>query len=377
MRSKALIVDDIEINRAMLSEILNSDYEVLEAENGEEALGLIEQYEDEIAVVLLDLIMPVLDGYGVLEELNQKDLQSCFPVLVVSGDNYLENEVKCFEYGVSDFIRKPYYANVVKQRVNNIVELYQYKNELEEKLEEQQAIVRRQNRSLKKQAERLKKNNTEIIDILGAVVENRNLESGEHIKRVKGFSMILAEKMRKIYPEYGLTKERVEMISAASALHDIGKIAIPDNILLKPGKLTDEEFEFMKTHSLRGCEILSDIRGTWDEEYGKLSYEICRYHHERYDGRGYPDGLAGEEIPISAQIVSLADVYDALVSKRVYKDAFSKQKAFDMIVAGECGKFSPKLLKCLEEGKAEFEELADRYREASLEEEAEGKTVGA
>lgn len=373
MRGKALIVDDVDLNRAMLCQIFESDYEVLEAENGEEALKLIEQYTDEITVVLLDLIMPVLDGYGVLEELKQRTLLSRFPILVVSSDNYLENEVKCFEYGVSDFIRKPYYANVVKQRVNNIVELYQYKNELEEKLEKKEALVKRQNQFLKQQAEKLKKNNAEIIDILGTVVENRNLESGEHIKRVKGFSLILAEKIMKIYPEYGLTKERVEMISAASALHDIGKIAIPDNILLKPGKLTDEEFGVMKTHSLRGCEILSDIQGTWDAEYGKLSYEICRYHHERYDGKGYPDGLVGDDIPISAQIVSLADVYDALVSKRVYKDAFSKEEAFKMIMAGECGMFSPKLLKCLEEGKAEFEELAERYQEADLKKEMEEK----
>lgn len=185
------------------------------------------------------------------------------------------------------------------------------------------------------------------------------LESGQHIERVKGYTKLLAEQLMKDYPEYGLTSDKVSVITSASALHDIGKIAIPDAILMKPGKLTQEEFEYMKSHTTKGGEILNSIKNVWDEEYGKVSYEICRHHHERYDGRGYPDGLKGEQIPLSAQIVSIADVYDALVNERVYKSAFPKEKAFQMIVTGECGVFSPKLLDCFWNARRAFERLAD------------------
>lgn len=359
MRSKVLIVDDVEINREILYEILKDDYEIIQADGGRAALEMLKNYNDEIAVVILDLIMPDIDGFGVLEEMKKENLQSRIPVLVISGESHIEAEEKCFDYGVCDFIHKPYYANVVKKRIVNLIELFQYRNNLEDKVARQTVKLRNKNQILQQQAEKLKNINEEIIEVLGTIVESRNLESGEHVKRVKGFSRILANCMMNNYPEYGLTPEIVEMISAASALHDIGKIAIPDNILLKPGKLTKEEFEQMKLHSVKGYDILQNMSGIWDEDYNRLSCEICRYHHERYDGRGYPDGLKGDEIPISAQIVSLADVYDALVRDRVYKKAFSKQKAYEMITAGECGVFSPKLMDCFEKSKAEFEKLAD------------------
>jgi putative two-component system response regulator len=191
------------------------------------------------------------------------------------------------------------------------------------------------------------------------------MESGEHIQRVKGYTEILANEMMKDYPEYELNTKKIELIVSASALHDIGKISIPDNILMKPGKLTKDEYEYMKSHTLRGCEILNQIKGAWDQEYSKYSYEICRYHHERYDGRGYPDGLKGDDIPISAQLVSIADVYDALVNERVYKDAFSKDQAFQMITQGECGVFSPKLLEAFRKVRREFEELVEKQAAAS------------
>ena len=225
-------------------------------------------------------------------------------------------------------------------------------------MEEQTETLKKQYQLLKIQAARLQKSNTNIIDILGTVVESRNLESGEHVMRVKGYTEILAKEMMKEYPEYGLTDKKIEVIVSASALHDIGKIAIPDNILLKPGKLTQDEYEYMKSHTTRGCEILNNIKDVWDEEYEKASYEICRHHHERYDGRGYPDKLKGDEIPISAQLVSVADVYDALVNERVYKSAYSKEQAFSMIINGECGIFSPKLLECFRNCREQFEELA-------------------
>lgn len=359
MRDKILIVDDVEINRELLTEILSDEYHILSAENGKEAMEILEANHEQIAVLMLDLVMPEMDGFAVLRELGQRPWSKNIGIIIISSDNTIKTEADCFELGVSDFVHRPFDNRLVKKRVNNVVSLFQYQQELELKVEKQTETLRKQYRILQSQAEQLRQSRANVIDILGTVVEYRNLESGQHIERVKGYTRILAKHLQKDYPEYGLTDEQVEMISSASALHDIGKIAIPDAILLKPGRLTPEEFEYMKAHTTKGGEILKSIRNVWDEEYGKVSYEICRHHHERYDGRGYPDGLKGEQIPLPAQIVSIADVYDALVNERVYKSAFSKEKAFQMIVSGECGVFSPKLLDCFWNARREFEKLAD------------------
>ncbi|HBA70393.1 MAG TPA: two-component system response regulator [Lachnospiraceae bacterium] len=359
MCNTVLVVDDMEINRELLAEILKDKYDVMMAENGKQALEYMEKRHQEIAVILLDLIMPQMDGFEVLKAMRENLWLDKIPVLVISGESSVKVEQECFEYGVSDFIHKPFDNALVKKRVDNIVSLFQYQRKLEDKVADQTKTLREQYKVLEMQAERLRQSNNNIIDVLGTVVEHRNLESGEHVKRVKGYTRIMAEEIRKAYPEYGLTKEKIEVIVSASALHDLGKIAIPDSILLKPGKFTKEEFDCMKAHTLRGCEILSSIEGVWDEEYGKIGYEICRYHHERYDGKGYPDGLKEDEIPISAQLVSVADVYDALVNERVYKDAIPKDKAFQMIIDGECGTFSPKLMECFRRARDKFENLAD------------------
>lgn len=359
MNNKILIVDDIEINRDMLEMILGESYDILQAEDGSQALEIIDQYRETIVTILLDLIMPKMDGYEILQELEKRGYIGKIPVLVISSETSSASEGRCFDYGVSDFIHKPFDASLVKKRVDNIVELYLYKRDLEGTVEKQTDTILRQYELLKEQAEKLKKSNVKIIEILGTVVEERDLESGEHIQRVKGFTRILARQIKERYPEYGLDDGMVDMIAEASVLHDVGKISIPDTILLKPGRLTPEEFEVMKTHSIRGSEMLKNITDVWDEKYGSLSYDICRHHHERYDGKGYPDGLVGDEIPISAQIVSIADVYDALVSVRVYKDARSKEEAYRMILDGECGTFSPKILDCFKRSKEEFEKLAD------------------
>lgn len=361
-----LIVDDVEINCEILEEILEDQYRTICAENGVKAIEMIEKYKSELSVILLDIVMPVLDGYGVLQYMGEHGYMENIPVLVISGENSVSIEQKCFNMGVSDFIRKPFDNTLVRKRVDNIGDLYAYKNRLEEKVQQQTGTLKRQYELLQKQAEELRRKNENIIDILGTVVECRDMESGEHIQRVKGYTQILANEMMKNYPEYGLTKRKIEIIVSASALHDIGKIAIPDNILLKPGKLTQDEYEYMKSHTTRGCEILENIEGAWDDEYGKSSYEICRHHHERYDGKGYPDGLKADEIPISAQLVSIADVYDALVNERVYKDAFPKDKAFHMIIQGECGVFSPKLLNAFRNVKKEFEALTDKNHSKSV-----------
>jgi len=362
MKDKILIVDDAELNRDILTGILEEEYTVIEAADGKTALSILEQQHDELVVVLLDLMMPEVDGYQVLEVMRKKQWMEKLPVLIISGETALNAEKKCFEYGVSDFIKKPFDNFLVKKRVSNIISLFQYQNELEKKVEKQTETLRKQYRLLQLQAEKLHKSNENIVDILGTVVECRNLESGEHIQRVKGFTKILANELMKEYPEYGLTEQLVQTIVSASSLHDVGKIAIPDHILMKPGRLTQEEFEYMKSHTTRGSEIIDQIKDVWEGDYQKIGYEICRHHHERYDGKGYPDGLAGEDIPVSAQIVAVADVYDALVSERVYKSAYSKDEAFHMIVTGECGVFSPKLLECFRNVKKEFEALADKQK---------------
>lgn len=358
MRNSVLIVDDIEINRELLEEMLKDEYDVILAATGKETLSILDKKHEEIAVMLLDLVMPEMDGFQVIENVRTHAWGSQLPVIIISSESTEKAEKRCFDMGVADFIHRPFDSILVKKRVSNIISLFQYQEGLEQKIEKQTETLKKQYKLLQMQAEQLRQSKENVIDILGTVVEYRNLESGEHIKRVKGYTRILAERMMKDYPEYGLTQDKIEIIVSASALHDIGKIAIPDSILLKPGKLTNDEFEYMKSHTTRGCEILNNIENTWDQEYGKYTYEICRYHHERYDGKGYPDGLKGEEIPVSAQIVSIADVYDALVNERVYKSAFAKEKAFQMIVTGECGVFSPKLLDCFWNVRREFEEFS-------------------
>lgn len=358
-----LIVDDVEINRELLSTVFEKDYNILEASDGDEAIAILEKHEDCISVVLLDIVMPRVDGYEVLRVMEEKKWLKKIPVLLVTGDTSLEAEEKGWKTGVSDIIRKPYNPRIIKQRVENIIELYVYKRNLEKQVSEQTEILKKQFVILKKQSEKLKETNRRIIETMSTVVEFRSLESGKHIRRIQGFTEILAREIAKHYPEYELTEEKIEMISSASALHDVGKISISDNILLKPGKLTADEFEVMKSHTTRGCEIINMISDIQDRDYYEMGYAICRYHHERYDGKGYPDGLSGEQIPIAAQIVSVADVYDALVSERVYKAAFSKDKAFDMIIKGECGVFSPRLIECLKIARKKMEQLADELEE--------------
>ena len=358
MRNKILIVDDSFINRELLTEMLEDEYEVITCENGLQALELMEENYNELAIILLDLVMPVLDGVGFLKALQNKPIMKDIPILVISGETNVETEIKCFDYGVFDFIKKPFDNRLVKKRIKNAVDLYMYKNNLEERVAKQTSVISEQYNLLKHQADQLAKSNVSIIEILGTIVEYRNLESGEHIQRVKSYTRILGEQLMEDYPEYNLTSKQLNVIVSASALHDVGKIAIPDSILLKPGRLTKEEFEYMKEHTTKGCEIINNIRGVWSEEYAKASYEICRHHHERYDGRGYPDGILGENIPISAQLVAVADVYDALVNERVYKSAFSADKAFNMIINGECGTFSPKLMDCFTKCRDRFESLA-------------------
>ncbi len=347
-KRKLLVVDDIPLNRLILTELFSLQYDVMEAENGKAAMDLIERHGSSLACVLLDIVMPVMDGFEVLQRMNESGLIKTVPVILITGENDDEKALKGYALGVSDLVDKPFNPEIVERRVQNVVDLYAHKQNLERKLAEQK-------KALESQAERLRQSNMFVIDALSTTVEFRDCESGEHIKRIRILTRIMLETLRDEYP---LSKEEIETISAASALHDIGKIAIPDSILLKPGRLNKEEFEIMKNHTVRGCEILSSLNYTQDQEYFNYCYEICRHHHERWDGRGYPDGLKGDDISIWAQATSLADVYDALTSKRVYKDAYSHEKAVEMIVNGECGEFNPKMLERFTEVQGSlFEEI--------------------
>ena len=358
MNDKILIVDDSEINRELLKEILSDHYDILEAYDGKMALEIVDKQSKDISAILLDLVMPQMDGFAVLTALKERELLEEIPVLVISGETSSQMENKCFDYGVVDFIGKPYNASIVRKRVENSVSQFNDRNHLKEKVEEQTVVLRKAYDTLQEQAQQLHKQNLDIIEMLGTIVEFRSLESGEHIQRVKGYTRILANAFAKMYPEYGLTKDKIDVIVTASALHDIGKIAIPDSILLKPGKLTNEEFENMKLHTLRGCEIIESMKKNWEPDYQKVCYEICRSHHERYDGKGYPDGLKGEEIPVAAQLVAVADVYDALINERCYKAAFTKEEAFHMITNGACGTFSPKQMEAFRVVRWKFEDFS-------------------
>lgn len=282
---------------------------------------------------------------------------------MLTGESSPELEKKGYEYGIVSYLIKPYRPEVVKQVVNNAVGWFQYKMQLELMVKKQNINIQKQNSVLRQQTKKLNQVNEILIDSLSNIVEFRNMEPKQHIKRIREYSLCLGESIMKLYPEYELTSEKLVKIGWASSLHDIGKIAIPDSIILKPGKLTSDEFELIKSHTTKGAEIIEHRIRLNDRAIFDYAYDIARHHHEKYDGKGYPDGLKGDEISIAAQIVSLVDVYDALTSKRVYKAAYEPDKAYQMIINGHSGTFSPKLLKAFMEVKAEFEHLQIMYHD--------------
>ena len=345
-KQQILIVDDEEINRVILRGLFQDEYQIVEAGNGQEAIAQIEK-NNNIVLILLDIVMPVMNGFGVLDHMKDHDLLEKIPVILITGETVIDSDDQAYAYGVADVMHKPFYPHIVKRRGKNIIELYQNKHHMQERLKEQEEAIRAQEK-------KIRESNEFMIDALSSVVEFRNLETGEHIRRIKYFTRILLKYLMKYFPKYGLTPVQVDEISRAAALHDIGKIGIPDSILLKPARLTPEEFEIMKTHTTIGCDVLERFREKQTEEFYKYCYDICRYHHERWDGNGYPDHLVGDEIPISAHIVAIADVYDALVSPRVYKSIYANNIAYDMIMNGECGQFSPDVLECFALAKQDF-----------------------
>lgn len=328
-----LIADDSEMNRSILMDMLEEEYDIVEAENGTQAVALLQQLSSTIALVLLDIVMPEMDGFEVLTMMNKYHWIEDIPVIIISSETSSSSLEHAYELGVTDYISRPFDELIVHRRVINTILLYAKQKRLMDLVADQ--ILEKEKRS------------TLMIDILSHIVEFRNGESGMHVLNIRVITELLLKRVLQKTDKYPLSHEEVELICTASALHDIGKIAIPSEVLNKPGKFTDEEFAIMKTHSAIGGSMLEQVPFVQDEPLVRVAREICRWHHERYDGRGYPDGLKGDEIPVSAQIVALADVYDALTSERVYKKAFSHEKAKDMIVNGECGAFNPILLDCL------------------------------
>lgn len=333
-RETILIVDDSAMNRMLLSDILADTYNIIEAEDGEQAIAILQQHASEISIVVLDMVMPKVDGFGVLEAMNENRWIQFLPVVSISTESSPEFVERAYSLGVTDFINRPFDELIVIRRVSNTIKLY--------------AKQRKLTNMVANEIFEKERNGSLMITILSHIVEFRNGESGMHVMNIGTLTEILLNQISKKDDKYYLPYAERDLIVKASALHDIGKISIPEEVLNKPGKLTDEEFEAMKQHTVIGYQTLSDL-GFQDEPLVKVSREITRWHHERYDGRGYPDGLKGDEIPLSAQIVSLADVYDALTSERVYKPAFSHEKAIQMILNGECGAFNPLLLECLVE----------------------------
>ena len=332
-KSQILLVDDSAMNRMILKEILGGDYRILEAENGQECLEKLQAEAGNIALVLLDINMPVMDGFEVLKAMNANHTIEDIPVIMISSDDSDDAIRRSYELGASDYVNRPFDARIVYRRVTNTIKLYAKQRRLVQMVSDQI---------------RARENNTDtLVGVLSHIVEFRNGESGAHVLHIRIITELLLHRLLEISSQYPITAEQQDNIPLASALHDIGTIGIDEKILNKPGKLTPEEFEVIKTHSMLGSEMLHQLENFNEQPLLQTAYEIARWHHERWDGRGYPDGLKGDEIPISAQLVALADVYDALTSERCYKKAFSHEKAVQMILSGECGAFNPLLLQCL------------------------------
>ncbi len=333
-RQTILIVDDAEMNRMMLSDMLGDQYDYVEAADGREALRILEKNVS-IDLILLDINMPEMNGFEVLEEMNRYHWIQEVPVIMITAEESVESMEHAYSLGVTDYIPRPFNVYIVRRRVENTLNLY--------------VNQKRLMRLVSDQIAEKEENNTLMVSILSNVVEIRNHESGDHIRNIRRITELLLHQLVQKTKAYHLSEEDIALIMTASSLHDIGKITIPEEILNKPGKLTKEEFEIMKTHSTAGAQILEQMKYGQDKPLYRYALEICRWHHERWDGHGYPDGLMGEEIPISAQIVAIADVYDALTSERCYKKAYDHTTAINMILNGECGAFNPLLLECLTE----------------------------
>jgi|WetSurMetagenome_2_1015567.scaffolds.fasta_scaffold152503_1 putative two-component system response regulator len=357
-RKSILIIEDKKRNLIILKETFNKDYNILEARNGKDGLEQINKTK--LAAVFLDVAILESDDFSSLKELSQKDVLRSIPVFLITADISDNAISRAYSYGVVDVILEPFNMLIIERRVRNIIELYENRRQMEQLFNAQTELITNQNRELREKQ-------WDIIETLGGALESRDTESGNHVFRIKKITNTFAKELAVIHPEYMLTTEKIDLITHASTLHDVGKIAIPDSILKKPesaGRLTKEEFEIMKTHTTEGCKVINSIPSFRTTKLYPYCYDICRNHHERWDGSGYPDSLKGNEIPIAAQIVSVADVYDALINKRVYKPAFTHKKSCEMIINGESGAFNPDILECF---KNTIDDIYETYYENIIE----------
>lgn len=332
-KQKILVADDSKLNRIVLTDMIGKEYDTIEAANGVEAVEALKKYGKQIDLVLLDIVMPHMDGFEVLNIMNKNHWIDDIPVIMISAEKDPDSIEHAYQLGAMDFINRPFDALIVRRRIINTIMLYAKQKKLTSLVADQ--------------ISEKEKSSSLMIDILSHIVESRNGESGLHVIHVRTITKLILNTLVRKTDKYPMSHSDISLISTASALHDIGKIVIPEEVLNKSGRLTDEEYAIMKTHSMMGASMLSELPFYEDEKLIRMAYEICRWHHERYDGKGYPDGLVGDEIPIAPQIVALADVYDALTSERVYKKAYPHEKAVEMILDGQCGIFNPILMECL------------------------------
>ena len=343
-----LIVEDVEMNRALLRQMFEQAYEIAEAENGKICIDYLEKNRDQIEMVLLDIKMPVMDGYEVMRYMRERGWMSRIPVILITSDEDGDAMERGYALGASDVIFKPFKHHIVVQRVNNLIELYRHKNHLEE-------MVETQTSELNKQNTRLKEHHEHLVEVLRDIINYRNAESVEHVRYVQGYTRILAEHYARVFPKSRMTPEKVNMIVRAAQMHDVGKITMPDAIISRPGRLSDTEMEMLKEHTIKGSQIMKVMTEFESEEYSRICCNVCLYHHEKHDGTGYPRGIKNSRIPVEAQLVALADMYDILVNSSTNREVCSKEKAYYMLMNGECGELSPKMKECLEAAKEDIE----------------------
>lgn len=327
--------------------MLSKNYACVEAENGEQAVSMLQE-DSSIDLVLLDLVMPGMDGFAVLSVMNEKHWIDTIPVIMISFQSDSTSVERCYQMGATDYISRPFEKAEVRQRIQNTLNLYARQKQLQQMVQDQ--LYQRNRSNL-------------LIDILSHIVEFRNGEHMLHMQRMRVLVDMLLHVLAEKTEKYGLTDETISLIASASSLHDIGKIDIPGYILDKPGKLTEKEYEIVKAHAMKGAAMLAHMPPDADGSFINMASDICRWHHERFDGKGYPDGLTGDAIPISAQAVGLADVYDALISERCYRPAYTPGRALEMILNGECGAFNPLLIECLEDSQSRIRYLASMTAE--------------
>ena len=349
-RDTILIIEDAEVNRAILGQMFEKEYRIAEGRNGLEGIQYMEQHQDEIVMVLLDIRMPVMDGYQVMEYMKDKGYMQYIPVILITSDDAGDAMERGYALGATDIVKKPFKASIVIQRVGNVIELYHHKNHLEE-------LVKLQTEELNRQNDMLKRHNRTMLGLLRDIITFRNMESEQHIRFVEGYTRILAKQYAVLYPRSRRTERKIGYIVQAAGMHDLGKITMPDLLIKRQGCLLPEEIEYLKEHTVKGSDIIKVMSEFQNSDVYRICYNVCRYHHEKYDGTGYPEGMKGEKIPVEAQIVALADMYDALINVTANKEAYSKEQAFRMLLDGECGELSPRMKECLLASKKELEEF--------------------